>query len=414
MKSIVKKKKIEIPYGGAMAWNDDGELVDPNDLGTDGWPKMKKLVTASAPGKILWLGGYSVLEKGNASFVCAVDKRVKATLKHSKGKIVLSSPQYSFEVACSFDKQKGKLILEQPVPAARFVAKAVEVALCYLSAKKVAIENFSLSTFGDSEFGVGGGKSGLGSSAAATVACVAGVLAFHGIAPRGKNEILVHNLSQISHSLAQGKVGSGFDIAAACFGSCEYSRYSPQLISNLGESPIPKQIAELVDSKWDYSIEKIALPPSLRIVLANVVASSASTTEMVKKVSEWKKNSPNDYALIVKSLNDSNKEAIAALKKGELEKFKDNFESGWQLTVELGCASGAQICPPLLGELLAESSRHGAFVAKLPGAGGGDSVAAICLSEKEEKQLKSFWKSYKQVKLGILPVQASATGVVLE
>ena len=365
-------------------------------------------VNASAPGKILWIGGYSVLEKGNVSLVTAVDRRVYATASAFK-QIVLSSPQYNFRVSAEFDKKSGKLSLEHEVPAAKFIAKAVEISLCYLIAKKFALKNFFLETRGDEAFGVGDGKSGLGSSAAATAASVAGVLAFHGLP---SSQTLVHNLSQIAHSLAQGKVGSGFDIAAACFGSCAYSRYSPLLVSSLGASPSPQQVASLADSQWDYSVEKISLPAELRIVFANVEGTSASTTEMVKKVMEWKRTHPEKYASLIEELDNSNGSAIASLKKRDWTGFQNSFFRGREITRKLGFASGAQIEPQQLADLVDDSLRNGAFACKLPGAGGGDSIVALCLSEFGEKKLRQYWRQQSHARLNVIVLGASQQGVV--
>lgn len=44
---------------------------------------------------------------------------------------------------------------------------------------------------------------------------------------------LAHNLAQFVHCLAQGKVGSGFDVSAAVFGSHLYRRFSPEVIQPL-------------------------------------------------------------------------------------------------------------------------------------------------------------------------------------
>lgn len=38
---------------------------------------------------------------------------------------------------------------------------------------------------------------------------------------------IAHNLAQFVHCLAQGKVGSGFDVSAAVFGSQLYTRFNP-------------------------------------------------------------------------------------------------------------------------------------------------------------------------------------------
>ena len=106
-------------------------------------------------------------------------------------------------------------------------------------------------------------KTGLGSSAAMTTALTAAVLQLLGlvqlpvrsaasnaigtesndtatnVSPIQSNPSpsspspsldLVHRVAQLAHCLAQGKAGSGFDVAAAVFGSCNYRRVSPAII----------------------------------------------------------------------------------------------------------------------------------------------------------------------------------------
>ena len=51
-----------------------------------------------------------------------------------------------------------------------------------------------------------------------------------------QNLNLAHNLSQISHSFAQGKIGSGFDVSAAIHGSHMYQRFSKSVIEPIMES----------------------------------------------------------------------------------------------------------------------------------------------------------------------------------
>ena len=43
----------------------------------------------------------------------------------------------------------------------------------------------------------------------------------------------MHNLAQYCHCYAQGKVGSGFDVSAAVYGSQRYRRFSPSVLDAL-------------------------------------------------------------------------------------------------------------------------------------------------------------------------------------
>ena len=84
-------------------------------------------------------------------------------------------------------------------------------------------------------------KTGLGSSAALITSLTAALLVHFGvITPESitgdgdeGSRRLAHNLAQFVHCLAQGKVGSGFDVSAAVFGSQVYTRFDPKVIQPL-------------------------------------------------------------------------------------------------------------------------------------------------------------------------------------
>lgn len=86
-------------------------------------------------------------------------------------------------------------------------------------------------------------KTGLGSSAAMTTSVVAALLHYLGVvtlAFSSRSQLdcrtsdsdldLVHIVAQSAHCLAQGKIGSGFDVSAAVYGSQRYIRFSPALL----------------------------------------------------------------------------------------------------------------------------------------------------------------------------------------
>lgn len=85
-------------------------------------------------------------------------------------------------------------------------------------------------------------KTGLGSSAAMTTAVVAGLLQYfgrvdlplHGVVKEdGEADLeLVHSVAQAAHCAAQGKIGSGFDVSCAVYGSQRYVRFSPSVLSS--------------------------------------------------------------------------------------------------------------------------------------------------------------------------------------
>lgn len=90
-------------------------------------------------------------------------------------------------------------------------------------------------------------KTGLGSSAA-MVTSLTSALVLHWTGAAGGAEApsqgrlpnpddetiqLLHNLAQYVHSLAQGKVGSGFDVSTAIYGSQTYRRFAVECLGEL-------------------------------------------------------------------------------------------------------------------------------------------------------------------------------------
>ena len=114
---------------------------------------------------------------------------------------------------------------------------------------------------------------------------------------------LLHSLSQLCHCAAQGKVGSGFDVCSAVYGSHVYTRFSPQTIAALlalpvGQAPLASDLCKCVGAPsaggaatvWDHVVSPFALPPGIEVVMADV-SCGANTPSMVKKVLAWRKAS---------------------------------------------------------------------------------------------------------------------------
>ncbi|KAI0329234.1 Phosphomevalonate kinase [Cubamyces sp. BRFM 1775] len=152
-------------------------------------------------------------------------------------------------------------------------------------------------------------KTGLGSSAALITSLVSALLlhlhvipadAFEGgsgTADASEGRKLAHNLAQYVHCLAQGKVGSGFDVSAAVFGSQLYTRFDPAVLEPLMKDDLVDQPLHPVLSPsnpaWNYRVEPFKLPPQTRLMLADVDAGS-DTPSLVGKVLKWRKENPEE------------------------------------------------------------------------------------------------------------------------
>jgi len=165
--------------------------------------------------------------------------------------------------------------------------------------------------------------------------------------------ITIHNAAQIAHGLAQGKVGSGFDVSSATFGSILFSRIPPDvlgafmeeaLVSVCGKTATVDSFAAFSlklaqvslgcqfstvndgggkaddDGLWKFTAEPLVLPRGVSIMLADVVGGS-ETPSMVRKVLAWRDAPENNK---IRQDNDlsSNIEAEEGLGSVEDEKSK--------------------------------------------------------------------------------------------
>ncbi len=254
------------------------------------------IAVASAPGKILWLGAYAVLQKPNVAYVSTVDARVWAhceTLLEKK--IVLEAPPVE---AKAWGHWTGFVLQmessEEEEKKLRFLKAGAETALQFLAYKQVPLRGLRVETFNEAAFGQGDRKTGLGSSAACIVAVVAAILEAHGF-PLEENRETVHKLSQWANYKAQNKTGSGFDVAAAVYGSIVYSRFSPETLEG--------EFERMLETSWDYRLEKMALPKGMQ-ALVGFTGKSANTRDFVKKIYNFYRKQQQEYALFMESSND--------------------------------------------------------------------------------------------------------------
>ena len=372
--------------------------------------------TAKAPGKILWLGGYSVLERPNVSYTSTVDAYVTAEFKAGTSSMVeLSAPQLNESLKGKISTESGRIDAKVSEPMLLMKISA-EVALGYVTGLGIKTSGFRLTTRSDSPFAynLSSGKavkSGLGSSAAVSVSVISAILQAHGLDPR-ENESL-HKLAQAAHSLATGKVGSGFDIAASTFGSIIYSRFSPEILKVFPADWFPDQLVSLVKFTWDYKAEPFGIPKYLNLLFANF-GESMITKSAIGSVSKFKESNPEKYWELIRGINHQNARAIDELRRinaGEddaMAEFRHSFDRGRILTKLLGELSSVGIEPNDCTRLIEESKMNGAFVAKLPGAGGKDAIAALSYGVEESRRLKKFWSGRKE--LNLLGVKISGKG----
>lgn len=282
-------------------------------------------------------------------------------------------------------------------------------------------------------------KTGLGSSAALVTSFTAAVLSFylpksHFDLASERSQTILHNLAQASHSHAQGKVGSGFDIASAVFGSCLYKRFSPSLLSSLPQPSTPdfaSALRTLIEGDaWDTEIRKAAIkmPTGLRLVMCDVDCGS-ETPGMVKKVLAWRSSNKDEADGLWMALQEGNERLAEELTRlaeqggeAKYDTLRQLIEKNRGSIRQMGELSGVPIEPPQQTKLLDYcSGLDGVVGGVVPGAGGFDAVVLL-VEDKADiiASLKSSLVQYKDNdatgdmkigRVGIIGVREEMVGV---
>lgn len=295
-------------------------------------------------------------------------------------------------------------------------------------------------------------KTGLGSSAALVSSLVGAILTFYGqpdptrtCSPAFLDT--VHNLAQLAHIVAQGKIGSGFDVAAAVFGSCVYRTYEKDVLAPISdlENLNPQLVRELVDGKSGHQqinceIQKLGhgIPAGLRLVICDVEGGS-QTVGMVRSMNTWRKARPTEARELWSKLDEQNTRLIHLMGKNSMPNAsQDSSHSASISSVEavelshtitairtllraMGESAGIPIEPPLQTRLLdACCELDGVLGGVVPGAGGFDALVFILrdnidvMSALKSVLLKLSKDGVVQQQISVLEVDGSYEGLRLE
>lgn len=458
-------------------------------------------VVVSAPGKVLFAGGFLVLDRQHTGLVFGLNARIHVIarpwdgpLQELNGRTILvESPQflaarwlYEFDVTKSSDGHAAVRVnqvcdREQggfTASSNKFVETTLRYVLTYLahvshssdpelfgtslkitiladhdyysqprSEQSITADSASMSSF--TRFGVklsDAHKTGLGSSAALVTALVSALLVFHSASKdtteqRTLDRRIIHNLAQAAHCAAQGKVGSGFDVAAAVYGSCLYRRFTPTILENVGESTstgFGERLHRCVDDlelerKWDVEVasQAVQIPDSLLLVMCDVDCGS-ETPGMVRKVLQWRKDNSEEATILWNALQQGQEELCRELRRlydaqnveHDFTPLGDILSTVRSLVREMSVKSDVPIEPPVITELLNFcTSIPGVVGGVAPGAGGYDAVALLLQNDSEVVKTLQMslegWKSQDDTgaKIGnvrLLGVKQENEGIRIE
>lgn len=289
-------------------------------------------------------------------------------------------------------------------------------------------------------------KTGLGSSAALVTALTAALLShyldsMHFDLATDKGRTVLHNLAQTAHCRAQGKIGSGFDVAAAVYGGCLYRRFSPAVLDAVpmpGQPGFATKLEAVVrgtaaTAAWDTEIigggsssgkdgkagkTTVALPQGVAMRMCDVDCGS-QTVGMVKAVNAWRAKDPEGSQQLWTDLQGRNEALARVLAEGRLEELPGALRKSRELVKKMGVESGVPIEPDSQTELIdALSEVEGVYGGVVPGAGGFDAVAVLVRDDEDTtKRLEAFleeWSKKKEAKVKLLSVRGELEGVRTE
>lgn len=303
-------------------------------------------IEASAPGKLVLIGEYAVLD-GAPAVVLGVDRRAHVILEPCEGdQIRIDAPDIGItDARCKMGRHGVKWV-DREHGAANMLRLPTMVINAMGGLSGLAPFRAVLDTqaffLDDSHL-----KLGLGSSAALTVA-LAGAIAAHA----GREKPTVQELIAMHRGFQHGH-GSGLDIATSARGGALIFRM---------HSSAPR-------------IAPVRLPESLQWCCV-WSGRPADTAVLLRRMSTWQARAPASYGLLMRDLRLCAGAAIQAIKAGDVPALLQTITEYATGLRKLGDSSGVDIVTSE-HQAIADCAAACGVVYKPCGAGGGDVGIAV-------------------------------------
>lgn len=303
-------------------------------------------LSVSAPGKLVLLGEYAVLD-GAPALVAAVSARARVTLRPSDQFQIRSS---LLDTALDFVLEGGA-VRWRNAAAAPAAAPAVAEWLGKLIAANAPAQHAAgfIAELDTGDFFQQGSKFGLGSSSALAVA-------FNAALQRHWHNATVSD-AFATHRLLQGGRGSGVDVAAAVQGGLlGFSR---------GQS-----------ADQPPRIEALQWPDSLALTVV-FVGHSSSTVDAIGRYREWQQRAPSDWQAHHDRLREIAVNGKTSVKSGDCAGLMQALNEYGRALHAMGQSAGIDIVSQAHQRVGKHVSAFGPAVYKPSGAGGGDVGIAV-------------------------------------
>jgi len=323
-------------------------------------------VTAQAPGKLILLGEYAVLE-GAPALVASVNRTARVVMRDNPDGFSVNAPALGIEDLHFKMDETGTIhysqVDDRQLHHLRFFTAALNRCRLFLHVgggkMKPAVFTLDTDAFFDPQSGE---KMGFGSSAALTVAVLA-------VGTGSSDRDALYRAGMDAHYNAQGKAGSGIDIAAAVWGGLLHYR-------------IPNKPLSAADA---LIAQTLTLPEDLHMMVI-WTGKPACTRRLLAGVRELGLRDGHRLKKMMSEMGRIAENGIEAVAQGRTPAFMASVKQYGAAMRELGDLSDTPIYSPCHRELEALVSGLGG-VYKPSGAGGGDTGIAFAADEKTLQNL---------------------------
>lgn len=426
-----------------------------------------------AYGKCLLVGGYAVLYETQPGLVLRSDSHwFEATTsdephkeEHQPGAITVEvqTPQfpspntYTLMMKNNLDQEidepsKSRVMVTQ-ASKNPFVDAAVEFGLrafahadwTGLSSKKIVLVVRQSQGFVKDEYCVVDGddvrftkpvtqieKTGMGSSSCLTAAIVGSLIKYLAeklnagskLLDKNNHLSLVNIVAQVAHSVAQGKIGSGFDVSCGVYGTQIFTRLPAAKIqqyqNDLREDKSDKLLADITTAT-DTScsnpipITPFSLPASIHLLMLEY-SSGTDTRGSVKNVTQYLDQNSSERSEFLQSAKQTVHEVAGLLRRlgaedidaADVQNVKGLCRSYRRLMKELGEKAGVEVEPHLATAILDSVVQvDSVLFACCPGAGGYDALAVVVLS----RDLAELPKIQSQIMAAAISIKEPVDGL---
>ncbi|AMK15042.1 mevalonate kinase [Methanobrevibacter olleyae] len=296
---------------------------------------MKKISVASAPGKTILFGEHSVVYDEPA-IAGAVNKRATVSLcKSHNNYSTLKSNDLGFEVI--MDTRRGTYTLKRGKPGIiRYILNAMGKFHDHTSIDMDLSLNLPIG-------------SGLGSSAAVTVATIAALHHYHGV------DFNKETLAKEAHAVEEEVQGiaSPLDTLVSTYGGLVYLSREKRIVP--------------FDNNLDAPF------------VIGYTSKYGNTGKVVKKVKTLKNNYPELVNPIIDTMGKIANEARVAILKNDIDKIADLMNLNQGLLDSLGVNTYE------LSRMIYTARDNGAVASKITGSGGGGSIISLCREDNVDE-----------------------------